>query len=642
MAAVLVGLVFGAGMALAAAGWSRHGRSERFPLPLTATACLALILILAVNVAALWEHSFWLSILIWMAIAAGGWVLRAGRSSRPEDNRGRASAPEVLVMVLIGVGLALPMLSFPVPFDTDAQGFGYLALTIREGGSLSTLAPWHPEISYVYSPGALVVFASLSRLLPQVPMSSVMTGATGAAAFGFVWLAWEFGREIGLQEDGGARPDKNSPGNVHRWRWAAGLSAALSIGLWTAFLDSHFSAIFGLLFALGCVTSLLRYKRAGQRIDAALSALFLAGVAATQPDITVAIGLGLTAFIIASFLGVDRPDPSRLLVLAAIPIAAAVLVSPWLVRLRPLLQSGVRSPFAIDPFFGQVLIFYHGGVGPLLALAGAVLVIRRRVVWGLTMVFWWIAAVDVSALGVAERVFPALGETAFRFNFPFSLAWHAPIIPYLALTAAALVWAAERWSLPSPARWAAPFVCTSAVLVVAGVAFHQPLITSSRRHLHFQGSLSSANDVRAMLWLRDHTPAESRVLNYPGDYEGGRDWEAHWAPAISERDCIYFRWQPFFLSEDGRAESGAARAEQRAFLEFWRDPADPAHSDLLRAAGVDYVLVPESVGDPASLLTAWRWAPAALLPDTESPPADAPYLRLAFAAGGAQVFELLP
>ena len=176
MAAVLVGLVFGAGMALAAAGWSRHGRSERFPLPLTATACLALILILAVNVAAFWEHSFWLSILIWMAIAAGGWVLRAGRSSRPEDSRGRASAPEVLVMVLIGVGLALPMLSFPVPFDTDAQGFGYLALTIREGGSLSTLAPWHPEISYVYSPGALVVFASLSRLLPQVPMSSVMTG----------------------------------------------------------------------------------------------------------------------------------------------------------------------------------------------------------------------------------------------------------------------------------------------------------------------------------------------------------------------------------------------------------------------------------------------------------------------------------
>src|SRR3972149_7586963 len=104
MAAVLVGLVFGAGRALAAAGWSRHGRSERFPLPLTATACLALILILAVNVAALWEHSFWLSILIWMAIAAGGWVLRAGRGARPEGKRGGAPAPPGVGMVLTGGG----------------------------------------------------------------------------------------------------------------------------------------------------------------------------------------------------------------------------------------------------------------------------------------------------------------------------------------------------------------------------------------------------------------------------------------------------------------------------------------------------------------------------------------------------------
>src|SRR3972149_9341615 len=104
MAAVLVGLVFGAGMALAAAGWSRHGRSERFPLPLTATACLALILILAVNVAAFWGHSFWLSILIWMAIAASGWVLRAGRASRPQAHRGRASGPGGLGVVLLGGG----------------------------------------------------------------------------------------------------------------------------------------------------------------------------------------------------------------------------------------------------------------------------------------------------------------------------------------------------------------------------------------------------------------------------------------------------------------------------------------------------------------------------------------------------------
>jgi hypothetical protein len=171
----------------------------------------------------------------------------------------------------------------------------------------------------------------------------------------------------------------------------------------------------------------------------------------------------------------------------------------------------------------------------------------------------------------------------------------------------------------------------------------EPLLNWSRGRLGFYGAFASANDIVAMRWLHDHTPAGARVLNYPGDYPAGRDWEAHWAPVIAERDCVYFRRQPFFL--DAQAEPidpGRGYEEQLTLLDFWRDPADPSNRRLLQEAGIEFVLVPESVGDPESLGRSWRWQPPALLPNSESQPGEAPYLTLAFRSGGAQVYRLLP
>ena len=59
----------------------------------------------------------------------------------------------------------IPALIAPVPLDTDAQGFGYLALTARLGGGFDTLAPFHPEIHYLYSPGFPALIAYLSHQL---------------------------------------------------------------------------------------------------------------------------------------------------------------------------------------------------------------------------------------------------------------------------------------------------------------------------------------------------------------------------------------------------------------------------------------------------------------------------------------------
>jgi hypothetical protein len=147
-----------------------------------------------------------------------------------------------------------------------------------------------------------------------------------------------------------------------------------------------------------------------------------------------------------------------------------------------------------------------------------------------------------------------------------------------------------------------------------------------------------------MRWLRAHAAPADRILNYPGDYDRERDWEAHWVPVIAERDSVYFRMQPFFRTAAAGGASGVerARAEQQAMLAFWRDPADPAHAARLRAARIAYVIVPEAIGDPASLARAWRWQPPAVLPGTRSTPRDAPYLRLVFRAGGAEVHAVQP
>jgi hypothetical protein len=643
LAALAVALAFGASVALAGAGWSNRARTEPQPTALASTACLALLIVLAVDATTLWGHSLWAFMVLALAIAGSGWIAGLGLRGSRGNPPGQRLPLEAIVIGVVGLGLALLMLTFPVPLDTDAQGFGYLALTIRDGGTLTTLAPWHPEIAYLYSPGALLLFAALSQLLPSAPMSSVMMGASGATALLFIGLAWDFGGEIGLQEFAVNNAAEDRSVTQRRWRWATGLGAAVSIGLWTALVDSHFTAIFGLLFGLGCLTSFLRYKRTGRLIDAALSAVCLAGVAVTHPDMTIALGLGLAAFLALGWLAVDRSSLRRWLVMAAIPMGAAVAVSPWLILIRPLLDSGVRSPFEVDLSHAWVLLAYHGIVGPALALAGAALVIRRRAAWGLAVVGWWAMAIDLSTFGLIERAIPSLSESLFRFNYPFSLAWHAPIIPVMALTAAALVWAAGRWRVARFERWLASLACVGVAVALLGFAFRNPLLEATRSLLRFQGSLASANDVLAMRWLRDHTPSGTRVLNYPGDYENGRDWEAQWAPVISERNCVYFRWQPFFTAMDPQDRAiESLWEEQRALLDFWRDPADPANADLLREADIRYVLVPESVGDTESLARAWRWAPPALLPEARSSPSDADYLQPAFSAGGAQVYRTVP
>ena len=92
--------------------------------------------------------------------------------------------------------------------------------------------------------------------------------------------------------------------------------------------------------------------------------------------------------------------------------------------------------------------------------------------------------------------------------------------------------------------------------------------------------------------------------------------------------------QPFFQGEEG------SLAEQERLRAFWEDPANPDNAALLEAAGIDYVIVPQIVTNPASIETMFRWrAPFTEALDMRSQVDDAPYLSLVFDSEGARVYE---
>jgi hypothetical protein len=627
VAALAVALVFGLTTVASGRPFAVLIDPDEPPAALGACLALAALLVAGVDAAAIWRFSpramaaGWILLLV---AAAWGW----GWTGRRAGPRGRA-----VVLALVALAAAVPLLLLPVPFDTDAQGFGMLALAVRDGGTLNTLAPWRPAIAYLYSPGALVIFASLSAIL-RVSMPAAMMGVCHATMVLIVWTAWTFGEELG---------DRSRDGR-DRWAWAAGVSAAASGGLWTALMDSHYTAILGLLFVVACVTALFRYLRTGRPADAAAAAITMAATLVVQADSAMVLAFGLASLAAAGWIRQPRAVRRRwALVLAIVPLCAGLAVTPWLAREWPLIRAGVRSPYVASLSHWRQLIVYQGVVWPALAVIGAVIWARSRT-WAIVMAVWFAAVAESSLGGWIEGALPEAARSLLRFNYPYSLAWHGPIVPSIALGAGALVWGLERTGRPVPAPgWRS--VAAGAALAALVVGFNGPLLAATRSRVALQGAFSSANDVRAMVWLRDHTPRSARVLNYPGDYDGRRDWEAHWAPVVSERDCVYFRMQPFFTERPrmvrtaGRGLASAV-AEQESLLAFWRDPADRSNERLLRAHAIDYVLVPEWMADPSSLSRSWRWQPPATLAGAASTPDRAPYLEVAYRAGGARVYRL--
>ena len=133
----------------------RQNRAPR--VGLAAALALAFVVDGALFLAALFGWDTLTIDYLWFALVVGIFLtgtLALGTSRGEEAGlRDRDLGwPGVRELVFFGLVLLLvivPVLVLPVPLDTDAQGFGTLALSLRDSGSLTTLAPFHPEIEYL-------------------------------------------------------------------------------------------------------------------------------------------------------------------------------------------------------------------------------------------------------------------------------------------------------------------------------------------------------------------------------------------------------------------------------------------------------------------------------------------------------------
>ncbi len=612
---LLTGVLLGLGTLAAAALPVRGLR-----IGLGAVAALAAVVDLTWLLAPLIGWSAGLGDAAWIAVFAAATGLALRRQRHTPDGWDWPPARDLAVLALVIVAFGAVLLVLPVPLDTDAQGFGYLALALRDSGDYMTLAPWHPEIEYLYAPAQPALVAHLSaRFTPGIHALQMALGAAVAALF--AWAAYDLGCELGDRRLG-----------------RAFLLAALGgTGLLTAFMDSHYTALLALAFSLGFLTFALRALHSPDAWNGALAAICLAAVPLSQPDTTIALIIGYAPWLLVVWLARPRPSLRAWLGAAgAIPLGALLLVAPWLVSLHELLGSGIESPFEVSAAHWRTMVIMHGGGVVLLAGIGALTGARRRSPATLLALVWLAAIVEFSTLGLLEQTFPALLTPLLKYDYPFSLAWHGPIIPYTILGGSGLLWLADRRGAARADRLARrlayPAVALgAAVLLVVVVAFDPLLAASKDAGVRFYGAFSSAADVAAMAWLRDHTPPEARVLNHPGPHEGD------WAPVITERDTVFFRPQPFFRGTE------RADAEQAVLRAFWRDPTNPAHQAALLAAGVRYVLVPQVFANPDALADMVRWRPP--LDEAASyaagAVANAPYLRLVFDRDGARVYEVM-
>jgi hypothetical protein len=621
---VFASIVLGAGAMLAPA-LPTHGPR----IGLAATLTLALVVTGALFWAALFKWDtlnidylwFAMLVVIFLAGTMSAGMFRAEAKGKDEEYGGWPGPRELAFFTMVGILFAAPALTLPVPMDTDAQGFGYLALTLRNGGSLTTLAPYHPEITYLYSPGFPALVAYLGRQL-NAGLQNIQLGIGAVLCVLFVWLAYDFGNEL----------DRDK---VRRTGLVMAFCALIGTGLLTADLDSHYTTLLGLVFALAFLTFAVRFHREGRRGDFLGAAVTLAAVPLSQPDMTIILVLGYVPWLATMWLAAPRPTFRRWLGLAAgIPLLALIGIVPWLAKIAPLLGSDIHSPFEISTRHLLVMVVYHGGVIVLLSLVGIVLAVRRRNAVDLLMLVWLALIVDFSSLGILQLIAPGLLAPITKYDYPFSLAWHGPIIPYIYFGATALLWLMERLGRDRVENWiklaSLPVINVVALAVVLLMLYAEPLAAATKNSpLQIYGAFASKADVQAMQWLQQNSPTDALVLNHPGPQEGD------WAPIIAQRNSVYFRDQPFFRNTE------QVKAQQQALRAFWQNPGDPANAALLARYSVSYVIVPQVVNRPDALKTMFRWR--APIPEAAryKPVGDVPYLKLVYDADGAQVYQVL-
>jgi len=535
-----------------------------------------------------------------------------------DAEQGWTGPQDLAFFALVGFIFAIPTLIFAVPLGATAQGYGYMALTTEFGTSLNTFAPFQPNIQYIYANGFTALTAYLSQQL-NAGIHTTQFGVGAVLALLNVWLAYDFGSELRAKSLGRAM----------------GLAILASLSLFGLLVEGYFVMLMGIAFAQAFLIFAWRYQKYHYPVDALFAGLMLGATLVAHHTMFIILVLGYIPYLAVVWLSDTRPTRKTWLVLAfGIPLIALVATAPWLIKTASIFQAGldagIGSPFDRSTDNMLVMITHHGLWLAPMALFGAWLGWQKRDAIALMCMVWIFILLDFSSTGGIAAIFPFLD----RFINPRDLAWGGVIIPFTVLAGGAMMWLWDAYGdgkIRMTYRTSYLINGTLALIVAGVVLMRDPILDAIKPITNFPSQYASHSDADALYWIKNNTPIESLILNFPTSPE------TDWTSVISERESIYFPMLPYAFNTADSLATG------RALEAFWRNPSDPANADLLRQYGVTHIFVPEIIINRASFDVAWRWEkPIAWEFEMSSSVADAPYLERIYGADDtAQVYRLI-
>src|SRR5690606_20941238 len=106
------------------------------------------------------------------------------------------------------------------------------------------------------------------------------------------------------------------------------------------------------------------------------------------------------------------------------------------------------SPFMRDVSNLRVMLlppFQNPLILPFVVI-GLIVGLHERQQLALLAAGWLLLVLDVACFGVLEALTSFL--PIWRYDYPFSVAWHGVIIPYAILGGIGVLWAWDRWLAP--------------------------------------------------------------------------------------------------------------------------------------------------------------------------------------------------
>lgn len=573
---VFVLFVFGAVILGAGAMLSPAWPTSQPRIGLAATLSLALVVGGTIFYSSLfgWETLVidYLMFALMTGIFLGG-TLAVGQSraeARGEElldaDQGWPGPQDLSVLACIALLLALPTVLLPVPFGEGAQTYGLMALAMRDGEMLNTLAPFLPDVAYLHAPGFNALTAYLSQQL-NAGLHIVQFAAGAVAALLNVWLAYDFGAEL-----------RNK-----RLGRAMALVMLASLGVYGLLINGYYPALMALAFTQGFFIYALRYLRHQYPADLIGAGLLMGATLISDISVFVVLLIGFVPWLATMWLAHERVSVRAWGLLAVgAPVIALAGTAPWLADAGDLFRVDFESPFARSVDHLYVMVQNNGvWVWPL-AFFGIWLGWQQRDLIAILAAGWLLMVLDFAVTGGVAAIFPPLN----RFVDFGAIGWHGAIIPLTLVGGTAALWLWEMHIQPRIGHslnyrqiYALSAAGMFALLSIA--ALNQPL-----RGLLMLGvppAYATGADVAALSWISEHTDADALILNHPQTAEGG------WTPVIAERRAVFYPMIPFALNQP---DDDSLRA-------FWENPADAANAALLHSAGVDYVFVPQIALDSA-------------------------------------------